>query len=105
MYNDEFDRFNNTNQYHYGRNSNLPADDYQPAGSTPSPEEPKPARKSGFFKTTASKVIAIVLACAIIGTGCGFGGAALYRSASRQNAVIQQSSREPVSVKVNQVDG
>ena len=104
MYNDDFDRFHE-NQYHYGRNSNLPADDYQPAGSVPTPEEPKHAKKSGFFRSTAAKVIAIVLACAIIGTGCGFGGAALYRNASRQNAVIQQSSREPVSVKVNQVDG
>ena len=104
MYNDDFDRFHE-NQYHYGRNSNLPADDYQPAGSVPTPEEPKHAKKSGFFRSTAAKVIAIVLACAIIGTGCGFGGAALYRNASRQNAVIQQSSREPVTVSVKQVDG
>ena len=105
MYNDEFDRFNNTNQYHYGRNSNLPADDYQPAGAAPTPEEPKPARKSGFFHSAAAKVVAIVLACAIIGTGCGFGGAALYRSTNRQTVTVQQSSREPVSVKVNHVDG
>ena len=104
MYNDDFDRFHE-NQYHYGRNSNLPADDYQPTGSVPTPEEPKHAKKSGFFRSTAAKVIAIVLACAIIGTGCGFGGAALYRNASRQNAVIQQSSREPVTVSVKQVDG
>ena len=104
MYNDDFDRFHE-NQYHYGRNSNLPADDYQLTGSVPTPEEPKHAKKSGFFRSTAAKVIAIVLACAIIGTGCGFGGAALYRNASRQNAVIQQSSREPVTVSVKQVDG
>ena len=104
MYNDDFDRFHE-NQYHYGRNSNLPADDYQPAGSVPTPEEPQHTKKSGFFRSTAAKVIAIVLACAIIGTGCGFGGAALYRNASRQNAVIQQSSREPVTVSVKQVDG
>ena len=105
MYNDEFDRFNNTNQYHYGRNSNLPADDYQPAGAAPTPEEPKPAKKPGFFRSAAAKVVAIVLACAIIGTGCGFGGAALYRSTNRQTVTVQQSSREPVSVKVNHVDG
>ena len=105
MYNDEFDRFHNDGQYHYGRSSNLPADDYQPAGRTPAPEEPKPTKKSGFFHSAAAKVVAIVLACAIIGTGCGFGGAALYRSASRQTVTVQQSSREPVSVKVNHVDG
>ena len=104
MYNDEFDRFHN-GQYHYDRNSNLPADDYQPAGAAPSPEEPRHTKKSGFFQTTAAKIVAIVLACAIIGTGCGFGGAALYRSASRQNVVVQQSSREPVTVSVKQVDG
>ena len=105
MYNDEFDRFHNDGQYHYGRSSNLPADDYQPAGRTPAPEEPKPTKKSGFFHSAAAKVVAIVLACAIIGTGCGFGGAALYRSTDRQTVTVQQSSREPVSVKVNHVDG
>ena len=46
-----------------------------------------------------------MLACAIFGTGCGFGGAALYRSTVRQTVTVQQSSREPVSVKVNHVDG
>ena len=104
MYNDEFDRYNS--QYHYGRSSNLPADDYQPAGHTPSPEEPlRQPKKPGFFKSTAAKVIAIVLACAIIGTGCGFGGAALYRSSSSQSTTLQQSSREPVAVTVKKVDG
>ena len=103
MYNDEFDRFH-SNQYHYGRNSNLPADDYQPSGSSVSPEEP-PRKKQSFFKTTAAKVIAVVLACAIIGTGCGFGGAALYRSSTRQTVTLQQSDRAPVTVSVKQVDG
>ena len=103
MYNDEFDRFH-SNQYHYGRNSNLPADDYQPSGSSVSPEE-RPRKKQSFFKSTAAKVIAIVLACAIIGTGCGFGGAALYRSSTRQTVTLQQSDRTPVTVSVKQVDG
>ena len=103
MYNDEFDRFHNS-QYHYGRNSNLPADDYQPSGSSFSSEEP-PRKKQSFFKTTAAKVIAVVLACAIIGTGCGFGGAALYRSSTRQTVTLQQSDRAPVTVSVKQVDG
>ena len=48
MYNDDFDRFHE-NQYHYGRNSNLPADDYQPAGSVPTPEEPQHTKKPGFL--------------------------------------------------------
>ena len=40
MYNDEFDRFSNS-QYHYGRGSDLPADDYRPAGSPPvQPQQP-----------------------------------------------------------------
>ena len=101
MYNDDFDRFHNS-QYHYGRNSNLPADDYQPSGGALTPESP---RKKGFFQSAAAKITAIVLACAIIGTACGFGGAALYRSSTRQSAVIQQSSREPVAVSVKEVDG
>ena len=102
-YNAEFDRFH-SNQCHYGRNSNLPADDYQPSGSSFSSEEP-PRKKQSFFKTTAAKVIAVVLACAIIGTGCGFGGAALYRSSTRQTVTLQQSDRAPVTVSVKQVDG
>ena len=104
MYNDEFDRFN-SGMYHYDRSSGLPADDYQPTGDAPAPE--KPPRKKGFFQHAAVKITAIVLACAIIGTGCGFGGAALYRTvSSRQNATtIQQSGREPVTVSVKKVDG
>ena len=102
MYNDEFDRFSNS-QYHYGRGSDLPADDYRPAGSPPvQPQQPK---KPGFFKSAAAKVVAVVLACAIIGTGCGFGGAALYRSVSRQSVTLRQSDREPVTVSVKEVDG
>ena len=102
MYNDEFDRFNS--QYHYGRNSNLPADDYQPTGS-PTPEEPVRKQKKGFFRSAAVRVTAIVLACAVIGTACGFGGAALYRRSLRQTATIQQSRRDPVTVSVKDVDG
>ena len=102
MYNDDFDRFN-SGQYHYGRESRLPSDDYQPAGGHYA--APEPEKKKGFFKSTAVRVAALVLVCAVVGMGCGFGGAALYRQASRQNATIQQSDRAPVTVAVKKVDG
>ena len=102
MYNDDFDRFNSS-QYHYGRESRLPSDDYQPAGGHYT--APEPEKKKGFFKSTAVRVAALVLVCAVVGMGCGFGGAALYRQASRQNATIQQSDRAPVTVAVKKVDG
>lgn len=50
------------------------------------------------------KVTALILACAVAGGLAGWGGAAIAGSSTSRTA-IQQSSRQPVSVQVKNVDG
>ena len=95
MYNDEF------NQYHYGR-GDVPHDDYRREYRYEQTAEPmKPAKK----EKRGGRIVALLLACAILGGLCGFGGAALYRSGFKHTVTLQQSDREAVTVAVKQVDG
>ena len=96
-YNDDF---RSSDQYRYTNRDQLPHDDYAPGpdrAPAPAPESPK---KRGFFHRTAVKVTALILACAL----AGWGGAAIAGSSTSRTA-IQQSSRQPVSVQVKNVDG
>ena len=77
MYNEEFDRINGS--YRYNRTSNLPQDEYRPA-YTP-PQSPPPQKK----EQRGVKIAALLLACAVLGAACGFGGSALDRHLSRGN--------------------
>ena len=96
MYNDEF------NQYHYSR-GNIPRDDYRSEYRyEPTPESAKPEKKK---KSGKGRIVALILACAILGGLCGFGGAALYRRSFKHTVTLQQSDREAVAVAVKQVDG
>ena len=97
MYNDEFERLNG--EYRYHRTSNLPRDDYRPQHTAPA----EPAKKKGA--STAVKVVALILVCALVGGLCGFGGAALQRSMNRGSAVVRQSDRDGVEVEIKKVDG
>ena len=100
-YNDDF---RSSNQYRYTNRDQLPHDDYAPGpdrAPAPAPESPK---KRGFFHRTAVKVTALILACAVAGGLAGWGGAAIAGSSTSRTA-IQQSSRQPVSVQVKNVDG
>ena len=97
MYNDEFDRINGS--YRYNRTSNLPQDEYRPTYTPPQEPVPKKKEKRGL------KIAALLLVCAVLGTACGFGGAALHRNMSRSSAVVHQSDRAPVTVEVKKVDG
>ena len=56
------------------------------------------------YKRQAVKVTALILACAVAGGLAGWGGAAIAGSSTSRTA-IQQSSRQPVSVQVKNVDG
>ena len=98
MYNDEFDRINGS--YRYNRTSNLPQDEYRPNYTTP-PQTTAPRKK----EKRGLKIAALLLACAVLGTACGFGGSALHRNMSRGSATIYQSDRAPVAVEVKKVDG
>ena len=100
-YNDDF---RSSDQYRYTNRDQLPHDDYAPGPNrapAPAPESPK---KQGFFHRTAVKVTALILACAVAGGLAGWGGAAIAGSSTSRTA-IQQSSRQPVSVQVKNVDG
>lgn len=100
-YNDDF---RSSDQYRYTNRDQLPHDDYAPGpdrAPAPAPESPK---KRGFFHRTAVKVMALILACAVAGGLAGWGGAAIAGSSTSRTA-IQQSSRQPVSVQVKNVDG
>ncbi len=97
MYNEEFDRINGS--YRYNRTSNLPQDEYRPAYTSPQNPAPRKKEKRGM------KIAALLLACAVLGTACGFGGSALHRSLNRGSATIHQSDRAPVTVEVKKVDG
>ena len=100
-YNDDF---RSSDQYRYTNRDQLPHDDYAPGpdrAPAPAPESPK---KQGFFHRTAVKVTALILACAVAGGLAGWGGAAIAGSSTSRTA-IQQSSRQPVSVQVKNVDG
>ena len=57
-----------------------------------------------MYKRQAVKVTALILACAVAGGLAGWGGAAIAGSSTSRTA-IQQSSRQPVSVQVKNVDG
>lgn len=100
-YNDDF---RSSDQYRYTNRDQLPHNDYAPGpdrAPAPAPESPK---KRGFFHRTAVKVTALILACAVAGGLAGWGGAAIAGSSTSRTA-IQQSSRQPVSVQVKNVDG
>ncbi len=97
MYNEEFDRINGS--YRYNRTSNLPQDEYRPA-YTP-PQKPAPQKK----EQRGVRIAALLLACALLGAACGFGGSALHRHLNRGSATIHQSDRTPVAVEVKKVDG
>ena len=101
MYNDEFDR----NDMYRFTNREMPRDDYAPA---PRQENggASPAKKQGFFRKTWVKLTALVLVCVLVGGAAGYGGAVLAKGGSADNeAAIQESGRQPVTVQVKKVDG
>lgn len=64
-----------------------------------------PAAKKSLFQRTWARVVAAVLAVAVIGGACGYGGAALYRSSHIERTAVTQSTRDAVEVSVKTVDG
>ena len=95
-YNDDF---RSSDQYRYTNRDQLPHDDYAPGPNrapAPAPEFPK---TRGFIPRTAVKVTAPPPPRAVSGGLAGCGGSSTSRTA------IQQSSRQPVSVQVKNVDG
>ena len=115
MYNDE----NNTYRYSRG-DEGLPRDDYQPRQEPAQPqynyqqssyEAPRysydPEQKSHKPKKsrTGLKITALILACALVGGACGFGGALLARRVGYGKTTIQESNRTAAEVEIQKVDG
>ena len=102
-YNDDF---RNSDQYRYTNRDQLPHDDYAPDPNRVPVQPPVQPKKQGFFRRTAVKVTALILACAVAGGLAGWGGAAIANSGSNSGkTTIQQSDRQPVTVQVKKVDG
>ena len=101
-YNDDF---RNSDQYRYTNRDQLPHDDYAPDPNRVPVQPPVQPKKQGFFRRTAVKVTALILACAVAGGLVGWGGAAISGSGSSGKTTIQQSDRQPVTVQVKKVDG
>ena len=99
MDNNDFNFYNNENDGYRGGFG-----DYtDPVPATPGPEAPQNNKKPG--KGFSKKIIALVLACAIVGGGAGVGGAALYQNATRGGTVVYEGERPKVQTVVNNNDG
>ena len=118
MYNDE----NNTYRYSRG-DEGLPRDDYQPQQPMQEPTQPQYSYQQGSYEAprysydpeqkprkpkksrTGLKITALILACALVGGACGFGGALLARRVGYGKTTIQESNRTASEVVVQKVDG
>ena len=56
-------------------------------------------------KNRAARIAALVLACAVVGTGAGAGGAALYQHMTQPDTVIYEGARPQVDTMVNSNNG
>ncbi|MBQ4583177.1 MAG: trypsin-like peptidase domain-containing protein [Oscillospiraceae bacterium] len=118
MYNDE----NNTYRYSRG-DEGLPRDDYQPQQPMQEPVQPQYSYQQGSYEAprysydpeqkprkpqksrTGLKITALILACALVGGACGFGGALLARRVGYGKTTIQESNRTAAEVEIQKVDG
>ena len=118
MYNDE----NNTYRYSRG-DEGLPRDDYQPQQPIQEPVQPQYSYQQGSYEAprysydpeqkshkpkksrTGLKITALILACALVGGACGFGGALLARRVGYGKTTIQESNRTAAEVEIQKVDG
>ena len=115
-----YDEQNNT--YRYSRDDeSLPRDDYQPRCDSYQPQngsyQPHSSYQAPVYsydpvkpakpkkKGVALKVVALILACALVGGGCGFGGALLARRMNYGSTTIYESDRTVAEVVIQKVDG
>ena len=98
---DDFNFYNSENDGYRGGFGDYvdPTPSSQPQYSAPQPEGP---RKK---KNRAARIAALVLACAVVGTGAGAGGAALYQHMTQPDTVIYEGARPQVDTMVNSNNG
>lgn len=99
MENNEFNFYNSENDGYRGSFGEY----VDPTPAVPNPEGPENRKKPG--RGFSKKVVALVLACAIVGGGAGVGGAALYQNLSRGGTVVYEGERPTVQTVVNNNNG
>ena len=98
---DDFNFYNSENDGYRGGFGDYvdPTPTNQPQYSAPQPGGP------GKKKNRAARIAALVLACAVVGTGAGAGGAALYQHMTQPDTVIYEGARPEVDTMVNSNNG
>ena len=98
---DDFNFYNSENDGYRGGFGDYvdPTPTNQPQYSAPQPGGP------GKKKNRAARIAALVLACAVVGTGAGAGGAALYQHVTQPDTVIYEGARPQVDTMVNSNNG
>ena len=98
---DDFNFYNSENDGYRGGFGDYvdPTPTNQPQYSAPQPGGP------GKKKNRAARIAALVLACAVVGTGAGAGGAALYQHMTQPDTVIYEGARPQVDTMVNSNNG
>ena len=74
-------------------------------GAQPQYTQPGPSGQPPKKKFAAKKIIALLLACALVGGGAGVGGAAVYSRLSQPETVVYEGERPQVQTVVNSNDG
>ena len=69
-----------------------------PGGQAQNTQQPDSSGQPPRKKRGAGRIVALILACAIVGGGAGIGGAALYQNLTTPNTVIYEGSRPTVDV-------
>ena len=94
-----------------------PRDEYRPAQEPDPLYRDRSAAGSVYYASGAPsakkrpagrgwvRVMAAVLALAVLSGACGYGGAALFRSGYTDRTAVTQSTREAVQVSLKKVDG
>ena len=99
---DEFNFYNSENDGYRGGFGDYtdPTPGAQPQYTQPGPSGQPPKKKFA-----AKKIIALLLACALVGGGAGVGGAAVYSRLSQPETVVYEGERPQVQTVVNSNDG
>ena len=94
---DDFQNENQNYQNYNGQNSAPNRDPWEPM---------TPNRRPASEKQKKSmRIAALVLACAVVGAGTGYGGAALYNHTSHGSTVVNQSERPQIETVVDKNSG
>ena len=99
---DEFNFYNSENDGYRGGFGDYVDSTPAPGAGAPGQNNTTPPKKK---KGRAGRIVALILACAIVGGGAGVGGAALYGRLTTPETVIYEGNRPQVDTVVNSNSG